>query len=162
MYTIKCDDYFLHNVDAGLTVINGDCKLEINKTGLLTFYVSPTHPHRDKIKKLTSIITLYQDGEALFYGRVLNNEIDINNIMTVECEGELSFLLDTIQRAKEYHLDGGSDNVVKTFLETVEQSKTAEISVYTFKGQKFRVMQLAMFFNEALQSANAIITSNGY
>lgn len=128
MYTIKCDDYFLHNVDAGLTVINGNCKLEINKTGLLTFYVSPTHPHRDKIKKLTSIITLYQDGEALFYGRVLNNEIDINNIMTVECEGELSFLLDTIQRAKEYHLDGGSDNVVKTFLENLISIHNSQVS----------------------------------
>lgn len=62
--------------------------------------------------------------------------------------------------ARSYCNDAAS--LAKTFLETVEQSKTAEISVYTFKGQKFRVMQLAMFFNEALQSANAIITSNGY
>lgn len=51
---------------------------------------------------------------------------------------------------------------VRTFLEICESSKTAEISVYTFKGQKFRVMQLAMFFNEALQSANAILVRNGY
>lgn len=62
--------------------------------------------------------------------------------------------------ARSYCNDAAS--LVRTFLETVEQSKTAEISVYTFKGQKFRVMQLAMLFNEALQSANAIIARNGY
>lgn len=62
--------------------------------------------------------------------------------------------------ARSYCNDAAS--LARTFLETVEQSKTAEISVYTFKGQKFRVMQLAMFFNEAIRSANAIISENGY
>lgn len=62
--------------------------------------------------------------------------------------------------ARSYCNDAAS--LVRIFLETVGQSKTAEISMYTFMGQKMRVMQLAMFFNEALQSANAIITHNGY
>lgn len=128
MYTIKCDDYFLHNVDSDLLVINGKGNLEVNKTGLLTFYVAPNHPYRDKIKKLTSKITLYQDGEALFYGRVLNNEVDIDNLMYVECEGELSYLLDSIQRAKEYHLDGGDENVVKVFLESIISIHNNQVS----------------------------------
>ena len=51
---------------------------------------------------------------------------------------------------------------VREFLEIMEGSKTAEVSVYKFKGQKFRSMQLALMFNEALQSANSIITSHGY
>lgn len=73
----------------------------------------------------------------------------------------------------EYHLNAGNfaqartycneaASRVREFIETVESSKTAEISVYTFKGQKFKVMQLALMFNEALQSANAIISRNGY
>lgn len=62
--------------------------------------------------------------------------------------------------ARSYCNDAAS--LARTFIETVEQSKTAEVSMYTFMGQKMRVMQLAMFFNEALQSANAIITRNGY
>lgn len=51
---------------------------------------------------------------------------------------------------------------VREFLEVCGGSKTAEISVYTFKGQKFRVMQLAMLFNEALLNANFIIKQYGY
>ena len=116
MYTIKCDDYFLHNATLGILVSNAKCKLEINKTGSLTFYVAPNHPYRDKIKKLTSKITLYQDDEALFYGRVLNNEIDIDRMMSVECEGELSELLDTIHRPQEsYPLITGDR--IKDFLQ---------------------------------------------
>lgn len=62
--------------------------------------------------------------------------------------------------ARSYCNDAAA--LVRIFLETVEQSKTAEISMYTFMGQKMRVMQLALFFNEAIQSANATITRNGY
>ena len=61
--------------------------------------------------------------------------------------------------ARSYCNDAAS--LVRTFLETVQQSKTAEISMYTFMGRKMRVMELAMLFNEALQIANAIITRNG-
>ena len=115
MYTLNCDDYILHNINANLMVINCVCKLEVNKTGSLVFYVAPNHPNRDKIKKHTSKIVLYQNDEPIFYGRVINNDIDIDNLMCVECEGELSYLLDTIQRAKEYHLDNTSENVVKDY-----------------------------------------------
>ena len=73
----------------------------------------------------------------------------------------------------EYNLNAGNFTQARTycneaasrvreFIEIVENSKTAEISVYTFKGQKFRVMQLVLMFNEGLQSANAIISRNGY
>lgn len=127
MYKIKCDDYFLHNVDLGLMVINGSCKMEVNKTGSLTFYIPTNHPYRDKINKLSSKITLYQDDIALFYGRVLNTEIDIDNLMYVECEGELSYLLDSIQRAKEYHLDG-EENVVQVFLENIISIHNSQVS----------------------------------
>lgn len=117
MYTIKCDDYFLHNVTLGILVSNAKCKMEINKTGSLTFYVAPNHPYRDKIKKLTSKITLYQDDKALFYGRVLNNEIDIDRIMSVECEGELSELLDTIHRPYEIYPFTPTGDRIRDFLQ---------------------------------------------
>ena len=120
MYQIMCDEYVLHDpgIDE-LKVIGAKCSLEINKTGSLTFQIAPTHPYYDKIKKHTSQIKLYQDDRVLFWGRVLNDEITFDNIKNVECEGELSYLLDSIQRGKEYHLNGGSNNVVETYLKDV-------------------------------------------
>ena len=120
MYQITCDDYILHSpfIDE-LKVIDAKCSLEVNKTGSLTFQIPPTHPYYDKIKKHTSQIKLYQDDRVLFWGRVLNDEITFENIKNIECEGELSYLLDSIQRGKEYHLDGGSKNVIETYLKDI-------------------------------------------
>ena len=118
MYQIVCDDYILHDprID-DLKVINAQCSLEVNKTGLLTFKIPPTHPYYNKIKRHVSQITLYQENTILFSGRVLNDETDFYKIKTAECEGELSYLLDSIIRSGEYHLDSSSsDNVVRLFL----------------------------------------------
>ena len=120
MYQIVCDDYVLHDsVIDELKVIGAKCSLEVNKTGSLTFQIASTHPYYDKIKKHTSEIKLYQDDRVLFCGRVLNDEITFENIKTIECEGELSYFLDSIQRGKEYHLEGVTENVIETYLNEI-------------------------------------------
>ena len=136
MYQIVCDNYILHDprID-DLKVINAQCTLEVNKTGLLTFKILPTHPYYDKIKRHSSQITLYQENAILFSGRVLNDETDFYKIKTIECEGELSYLLDSIQRTKQYHLDGGSDNVIKTYLTDLITIHNSQVDDY----KKFKV-----------------------
>ena len=136
MYQIVCDDYILHDprID-DLKVINAQCSLEVNKTGLLTFKIPPTHPYYNKIKRHSSQITLYQENTILFSGRVLNDETDFYKIKTIECEGELSYLLDSIQRTKQYHLDGGSDNVIKTYLTDLIAIHNSQVDDY----KKFKV-----------------------
>lgn len=120
MYKIMCDDYILHDSSIDdLKVINAKCNLELNKTGSLTFEVHCTHPYYNNIHKHTSIITLYQGGKVLFCGRVLNDEIDFDNTKYVECEGELSYLIDSIQRYKEYHINGGNKNALEIYLNNV-------------------------------------------
>ncbi|MBR1619998.1 hypothetical protein IJ674_08910, partial [bacterium] len=105
MYQITCDGLILHDVrlETDYRVISPKCKLKVNTTGTLTFKVAPTHPYYSQIKKLESEITLTQDGEWIFTGRVLNDEKDFDNIKTVECEGELAYLIDSNQRFAEYH-----------------------------------------------------------
>lgn len=120
MYQIICDDYILHDVRLdGLQVIGAKCTLEVNKTGSLTFQITSTHPYYDKIKKHTSEIKLYQDDRVLFCGRVLNDEITFDNIKNIECEGELSYFLDSIQRGKEYHIQSSTQNVIETYLKQI-------------------------------------------
>ena len=136
MYQIVCDNYILHDprID-DLKAINAQCTLEVNKTGLLTFKIPPTHPYYNKIKRHVSQITLYQENTILFSGRVLNDETDFYKIKTIECEGELSYLLDSIQRTKQYHLDGGSDNVIKTYLTDLINIHNSQVDDY----KKFKV-----------------------
>ena len=128
MYQIVCDEYVLHDALMDeLKVIGAKCSLEVNKTGSLTFQIPSTHPYYDKINKHTSEIKLYQDDRVLFCGRVLNDEITFENIKNVECEGELSYFLDSIQRGKEYHLNGGTENVIKTYLKDIVSIHNSQV-----------------------------------
>lgn len=66
--------------------------------GTFVFQIHASHPNFDKIKACKSEIILYRDDEALFYGRVFRPELEFNNIVTFTCEGELTYLLDSMQR----------------------------------------------------------------
>lgn len=105
MYQISCDGFILHDVrlEKKYRVINPCCEMEVNTAGKLSFKIPPSHPYYDKIQKLSSVITLTQDDEWIFSGRVLNDETDFRNIKTIEVEGELSYLVDSNQRVSEYH-----------------------------------------------------------
>ena len=56
----------------------------------------------DRMKKLTSVIRVEKDGDSIFYGRILSMEKNFYNTRTVVCEGELAYLLDSIQEPKAY------------------------------------------------------------
>ena len=104
MYRILLDDELFYDPripDLALTDIS--CEFEVNKTGTLKFTIPPTHPKKDDLKKMYSVLSLYQDDDWLYSGRVLSDEIDFYGSRTIECEGELSYLLDSIQRYHEYH-----------------------------------------------------------
>ena len=86
-----------------LKLISPTCKTAVNKAGLLTFSVPLTHPHTDKIAKLDTVVTLWQDDAILFRGRALNDEWDLRSTRKVEIEGELAYLNDSVQPLTVYH-----------------------------------------------------------
>ena len=99
MYKVYCDGQLLyHSKLENLQIFNPSLELELNKTGSFEFTVYPQHPRFDLIKKLKSIITVYQDDFLLFRGRVLDDEIGWHNEKQVICEGDMAFLLDSIVR----------------------------------------------------------------
>ena len=83
-------------------MINPRLELEVNKTGSFSFEIYPSHPKYNAIKKLTSIIEVYQRGTLIFRGRVLNDNTRFDNRKSVHVEGELAYLNDSIQRPYEY------------------------------------------------------------
>lgn len=103
MYRVYCDGLLLyHSKLENLKIINPSVELEVNKTGSFDFAMYQDHPYFWLIRKLKSIITVYQDDFLLFRGRVLDEEIGWHNERKVNCEGELAFLLDSIQRPYEF------------------------------------------------------------
>lgn len=99
MYRVYCDGFLLHHSKLeNLQILNPSLELEVNKTGSFEFTIYSDHPYFGMIKKLKSIITVYQDDFLLFRGRVLDEEVGWHNEKQITCEGELAFFLDSIQR----------------------------------------------------------------
>lgn len=99
MYRVYCDGQLLyHSRLESLKIFNPSLELEVNKTGSFQFTIYPDHPRYLLIRKMTSVITVYQDDFLLFRGRVLEEETGWHNEKTVTCEGQLAFLLDSVLR----------------------------------------------------------------
>lgn len=117
MYTICVDGEVLYSpnlANEGYAVINPKLTVELNKAGSLTFLLPPNNVMYASIQKLKSIITVMQDDEEIFRGRVLHDEKDFYNRKDIYCEGELSFLLDSIQRP--YRFTGDIPELFTQFL----------------------------------------------
>lgn len=136
MYQITCDGLILHDVrlPKEYRVLEPECKLELNTAGSLTFKMAPGHPYYDRIQRLKSTITLTQDGEWIFSGRVLNDEKNFQNIKTIEVEGELSYLIDSNQRTAEYNNISVADyfsTVITKHNDMVEEDKQLTVGMVT-------------------------------
>lgn len=98
-YTVYSDNnLILDTQNENFRIVNPKVDLELNKTGSLSFTIYPDNPNFNSLQKLKSIITVYQDDYLLFRGRILDEEEGFHNEKQVICEGELAFLLDSIQR----------------------------------------------------------------
>lgn len=103
MYKVYCDNFLIYDTKVeSLKIFSAKLELELNKTGSFDFSIFPSHPYFDKLKRLKSIITVYQDDYLLFRGRILNDEQGFYNEKQVSCEGELAFLLDSVQRPYDF------------------------------------------------------------
>lgn len=94
MYQVRCDDNIIYDLrDVDLIIISPKLTTEVNKTGSFTFTIAKSNPGYDLIKKLKSIITIYQDDEEIWRGRALNVKLDFYNRKQVECERRAFFFV---------------------------------------------------------------------
>ena len=101
MYSIYADGKIIHTpnlTNEGYGVFSPRLTVELNKAGSLEFTLPPNNAMYDGITKLKTLITVFQNGDELFRGRVLHDEKDFYKQKQTYCEGELAFLLDSKQR----------------------------------------------------------------
>lgn len=104
MYRVYCDDLPLYDTrDDDLTLIAPVVNLEDNASGSFDFSINPKHPRYDDLKKLTSEIKVMQDDEEMFCGRIIEEKGDFHKRKSIHCEGELSYLNDSIQEPREFN-----------------------------------------------------------
>ncbi len=99
MFSIYLDDKILYSTDLydeyDTTVISPSCTVEIGRAGALSFTLPPSHYLYGEVKKLVSVVRAYYMRTEIFNGRVLQTLLDTERNKTVQCEGNLTYFLDS-------------------------------------------------------------------
>lgn len=109
MFTAKCNGRVLFDLKSQIVLTNPKLCMEENAAGSLEFDIDPEHPLYDSIEPMVSEITVYQDGNEIWSGRPTEIKDNFFGMRSVYCEGELSYLCDTIQPPSESHITGNTN-----------------------------------------------------
>lgn len=136
MYKMKADGVVFYDPssdDMTLHVLSPKAKYDLEKAASLEFTMLPGNVMYDGLQKLKTIITLEQDGEEIFRGRVVETTTDTYNQKEVYCVGELSYLRDSLVRP--YEFEGKAidlfQQLVEKHNEQVDEFKRFEVGIIT-------------------------------
>lgn len=125
MYQIFADGTLIYDSRYEEYVITkGQISKEVNKSGSFVFTIYQDNPYYNQLEKLKTIITVYRDGSLIFRGRIIDDNDGFYNDKTFTCEGELSFLLDSIKRPYTY--TGSPSQLFTRLIETHNEQVAAD------------------------------------
>lgn len=102
-YIYAGDELIYRPLEPELSLLNPKLTLEMGKAGSLEFGIPSTNKHYNTLAQLVTTVRVSFDNEEIFYGRVLSVKKAFNNVKTVYCEGDLSYLIDTVQKCTKYN-----------------------------------------------------------
>lgn len=117
-----------------LALIEPVVELAENKAGSFTFTIPPEHPAYKSIQRRKSVIEVYNDDALIFCGMAVEVTEDFWKRQKIYCEGELSYLNDSIQRQVKYQdmtVRGLLEAYINNHNEQVEDSKKFTVGVVT-------------------------------
>lgn len=136
MYKMKADGVVFYDPssnDMALQVLSPKAKFELNKADALEFTMLPGNIAYDSLRTMNTIITLEDDGEEIFRGRVLETTTDLYNQKEVYCEGELGYLFDSLVRP--YKFEGSAYELFQILVaqhnEQVDSYKQFQVGIIT-------------------------------
>ena len=103
MFYIYADGQQIYKpLDDDLVIFNPKLTIELGKAGCLEFDIPPANPYYNRLEQLSTEVNVDMDDDEIFHGRVLSNERMFNNVRHVYCEGDLSYLVDSVQKGVKY------------------------------------------------------------
>ena len=149
MYKVKLNDkYIYHPWDKDLQICDPKLDTELNKNGSFSFVIYPDNPLYNQLEKLKSKVHILWFDSAgnekeIFRGRVLSEETDFDGEKTVTCEGDLAFLLDTIQRPYTSTVSPADrfKQLINAHNSQVEPDKQFQIGNITMTGDSVKVTE---------------------
>lgn len=89
LYDSRDDESMLENPELDLTV---------SKVGKFSFSIYSDHPHFNKLKRKSSVVSVLKNGKTIFKGRIIEENQGLWNNKDIICESALAYLNDSIVR----------------------------------------------------------------
>ena len=99
MFAVYADGQLLHDSSSRKDeyyIFDPVLTIELNKAGSFEFSIAQEHPLYDELVKLRTTITIFDNDEEIFRGRILEETLNFYNNKKIMCEGELAFLNDIL------------------------------------------------------------------
>ena len=138
------DETAILDPSQGAFVEEPDLSLEDSSAGSFSFTIYPENPGYELVSDalMTGSVSVFWDDDLLYRGRIIQTEKGFRFGITVQTEGELAYLADTIQRPAEYH-----EATVRAYLSKliaahnaqVDSSKVFEVGVVTVDNDALQV-----------------------
>lgn len=114
MYRLTYEDYILYDPrlatpEDRLIIRDPKVHLAVDKAGEMSFLLQPEHPYVDKIRKMSGVVELTDGATPVYRGRITRDTIDFYGVHTVETEGLLACLNDSIIEPFAYPEDFAED-----------------------------------------------------
>lgn len=112
-----------------MKLAEAELDLTAGTAGAFTFTVEPDNVAYGLFEKLTSIVDVYRDNELIFSGRVIDQQKGLELDDTIQCEGMLAILNDSIFRPRSYNgtLQGLVEAIINSHNDQVDTDKQLQI-----------------------------------
>lgn len=137
MYRLTYEDYILYDPrlatpEDRLIIRDPKIHLAVDKAGEMSFLLQPEHPYVDKIRKMSGVVELTDGVTPIYRGRITRDTIDFYGVHTVETEGLLACLNDSIIEPFAYPEDFTEDT---GYQEVAASGNVVEYLFYWLLGQ---------------------------
>jgi hypothetical protein len=136
MYTLTYEGFTIY--DPRLTdrdIYNVSTHLAVDEAGSMSFDMPPTHPHLSELAKLKGRLELCSDSSVLWRGRITEDSVDFDGVITIEAEGQLACLNDSIVEPYNFPEDyedteeyKSATNVVEFWLKKLLENHNSQVS----------------------------------
>lgn len=121
MYQLKYKSYILYDPrlatpEDKLIIRDPKVRLAVDQAGGMSFSLQPDHPYLDKLRRMNGVVELLDDATPIYRGRITRDTVDLYGTHTVETEGLMTCLNDSVIRPFAYPDD---------FVEDAEYQKAA-------------------------------------
>lgn len=160
MYSIYANDLLIYSdvtPAEEVKVLSPKLSLQDSAAGSLTMSLPPCNVGYSEniVKRLVTDIIVKCDNEEIWRGRIIQEEYDFWKNRKLTCEGELAFLIDTIQPPHKYD---SSSTTIFSFLKSLLTIHNANVT----DDRKFEIGEVTVNDGDQLEDDDSIYRYTNY